>query len=237
MKLSNVDAGYGKLGVLWDISLEVDAGEFVAIVGPNGVGKTTTMRTIAGIVKPTKGEINFMGKRIDGLPAQQVTRLGISYVTDEGNLFSGMTVMQNLLLGAYIIKDKEKVKETLCKVFDLFPRLEERKKQFAGTLSGGERKMLAIARGLMSDPKLMLVDEPSLGLAPKLVLAVFETLKELTKRGVTILLVEQNVNTTLKIVDRVYVIEQGQIIQEGSSQELRENEHIKKAYLGIGEAG
>ncbi|WP_148137283.1 ABC transporter ATP-binding protein [Candidatus Formimonas warabiya] len=237
LKLSNVDAGYGKLGVLWDISLEVDAGEFVAIVGPNGVGKTTTMRTIAGIVKPTKGEINFMGKRIDGLPAQQVTRLGISYVTDEGNLFSGMTVMQNLLLGAYIIKDKEKVKETLCKVFDLFPRLEERKKQFAGTLSGGERKMLAIARGLMSDPKLMLVDEPSLGLAPKLVLAVFETLKELTKRGVTILLVEQNVNTTLKIVDRVYVIEQGQIIQEGSSQELRENEHIKKAYLGIGEAG
>lgn len=127
LKLSNVDAGYGKLGVLWDISLEVDAGEFVAIVGPNGVGKTTTMRTIAGIVKPTKGEINFMGKRIDGLPAQQVTRLGISYVTDEGNLFSGMTVMQNLLLGAYIIKDKEKVKETLCKVFDLFPRLEERK--------------------------------------------------------------------------------------------------------------
>lgn len=233
LKLSNIDAGYGKLGVLWDISLEVEAGEFVAIVGPNGVGKTTAMRTIAGIVKPTKGEINFMGKRIDGLPAQQVTRLGISYVTDEGNLFSGMTVMENLLLGAYIMHDKEKVKEALHKVFDLFPRLEERKKQFAGTLSGGERKMLAIARGLMSDPKLMLVDEPSLGLAPKLVLSVFETLKKLTTRGVTVLLVEQNVNTTLKIVDRGYVIEQGQIIQEGSSQDLRENEHIKKAYLGI----
>lgn len=233
LKLSNVDAGYGKLGVLWDISFEVDPGEFVAIVGPNGVGKTTAMRTIIGIVKPTKGEISFMGKRIDGLPAQQVTRLGISYVTDDGNLFSGMTVMENLMLGAYIMNNKEKVKETLQKVFDLFPRLEERKKQFAGTLSGGERKMLAIARGLMSDPKLMLVDEPSLGLAPKLVLSVFETLKELTKRGVTILLVEQNVNTTLKIVDRGYVIEQGQIIQEGSSQELRENEYIKKAYLGI----
>jgi len=233
LKLSNVYAGYGKLGVLRDISLEVQAGEFVAIVGPNGVGKTTTMRTIAGIVKPTQGSIEFMGQRIDGLPPQKVTRLGISYVTDDGNLFSGMSVMQNLALGAYILKDKERVKASLHRVLSLFPRLEERKKQLAGTLSGGERKMLAIARGLMSEPKLMLVDEPSLGLAPKLVLAVFETLQELTRKGVTVLLVEQNVNTTLKIVDRAYVIENGQIVQEGSSQELKENEHIQRAYLGI----
>jgi branched-chain amino acid transport system ATP-binding protein len=233
LKLSNISAGYGKLDVLWDISFEVDAGEFVAIVGPNGVGKTTIMRTIAGIIKPKQGEITFLGQRIDGMPAQLVMRSGISFITDEGNLFSGMTVMENLRLGAYIIKDKEKVKKTLQDVFDLFPRLEERKKQFAGTLSGGERKMLAIARGLMSNPKLILVDEPSLGLAPKLVLSVFETLKELTKRGVTVLLVEQNVNTTLKIVDRGYVIEQGHIVLKGSSKDLRENEHIKTAYLGI----
>ena len=233
LKLSNIYAGYGKLSVLWDVSLEVQAGEFVAIVGPNGVGKTTTMRTISGIVKPTKGSIEFMGQRIDGMPAQKVTRLGISYVTDDGNLFSGMTVMQNLILGAYVIKDKEKVKESLHRVLTLFPRLEERKKQMAGTLSGGERKMLAIARGLMSEPKLMLVDEPSLGLAPKLVLAVFETLRELTRKGVTVLLVEQNVNTTLKIVDRAYVIEHGRIVQEGRSQDLIEDEHIQRAYLGI----
>jgi len=233
LKLSNINAGYGKLGVLWNVSLEVNTGEFVALVGPNGVGKTTVLRSISGIVTPTQGEIMFMDQKINGLPVQQITRKGISFVTDDGCLFSGMTVMENLMMGAYIINDKQKVKSTLEKVFELFPRLAERKKQYAGSMSGGERKMLAIARGLMSDPKLMLVDEPSLGLAPKLVLDVFYTLKELTTRGVTVLLVEQNVNTTLKIVDRGYVLEQGSIVQEGSSEELRENDHIKKAYLGI----
>ncbi|MFZ5945622.1 MAG: ABC transporter ATP-binding protein [Bacillota bacterium] len=233
LKLSNIDAGYGKLGVLWDISLSVNQGEFVALIGPNGVGKTTTLRTIAGLVKPTAGEIAFMEKRIDQKPTQEITRLGISFITDDGCLFSGMTVYENLLLGAYSIRDKEKVKVLLKDVLELFPRLAERKKQFAGTLSGGERKMLAIARGLMSDPKLMLVDEPSLGLAPMLVLAVFETLKKLTTRGVTVLLVEQNVNTTLKFVDRAYVLEQGQIVLEGSSSKLSENEHVRKSYLGI----
>ncbi|HWQ40740.1 MAG TPA: ABC transporter ATP-binding protein [Desulfosporosinus sp.] len=233
LKLSSIDAGYGKLGVLRDVSLDVKKGEFVALVGPNGVGKTTTLRTIAGLIKPTKGEILFMGQRIEGTPVQKITKLGISFVTDDGCLFSGMTVHENLLLGAYIIHDKAKVKRLLKVVLELFPRLAERKTQIVGTLSGGERKMVAIARGLMSDPKLMLVDEPSLGLAPKLVLAVFESLKELTKRGVTILLVEQNVNTTLKIVDRGYVIEQGHIMLEGSSKELGENEYIRKSYLGI----
>lgn len=233
LKLCNINAGYGKLGVLWNVSLEVNEGNFVALLGPNGVGKTTALRAISGIVTPTQGEIWFTEKKINGLPVQQITRLGISYVTDDGCLFSGMTVMENLMLGAYTIKDKTKVKNSLEKVFELFPRLAERKKQFAGSMSGGERKMLAIARGLMSNPKLMLVDEPSLGLAPKLVLDVFKTLKELTTMGVTVLLVEQNVNTTLKIVDRGYVLEQGSIVEEGSSQELRENDHIKKTYLGI----
>jgi len=233
LKLCNINAGYGKLGVLWNVSLEVNEGKFVALLGPNGVGKTTALRTISGIVTPSQGEIWFMGKKISGLPVQQITRLGISYVTDDGCLFSGMTVMENLLMGAYTIKDKQKVKNSLEKVFELFPRLAERKKQFAGSMSGGERKMLAIARGLMLEPKLMLVDEPSLGLAPKLVLDVFKTLKELTTIGVTVLLVEQNVNTTLKIVDSGYVLEQGSIVEEGSSQELRENDHIKKTYMGI----
>jgi len=233
LKLSNVNAGYGKLGVLWNVSLEVHSGEFVALVGPNGAGKTTVLRTISGIVNPAGGEVRFMNQKINGLPVQQIMRMGISFVTDDGCLFSGMTVMENLMMGAYTVNDKEKVKNSLDSIFELFPRLAERKKQFAGSMSGGERKMLAIARGLMSDPKLILVDEPSLGLAPKLVLDVFKTLKDLTTRGVTILLVEQNVNTTLKIVDRGYVLEQGSIIQEGSSTELRENDHIKKAYLGI----
>lgn len=233
LKLCNINAGYGKLGVLWNVSLEVNEGTFVALLGPNGVGKTTVLRTISGIVSPTQGEIWFMGNKINGLPVPQITRLGISYVTDDGCLFSGMTVMENLMMGAYIINDKKKVKNSLEKVFELFPRLAERKKQLAGSMSGGERKMLAIARGLMLEPKLMLVDEPSLGLAPKLVLDVFNTLKELTTMGVTVLLVEQNVNTTLKIVDRGYVLEQGSIVEEGSSQELRENDHIKKTYMGI----
>lgn len=233
LKLSNINAGYGKLGVLWNVSLEVNEGKFVALLGPNGVGKTTVLRTISGIVTPTQGEIWFMGKKINGLPVHQITRLGISYVTDDGCLFSGMTVMENLLMGAYTINDKKKVKNLLEKVFELFPRLAERNKQFAGSMSGGERKMLAIARGLMLEPRLMLVDEPSLGLAPKLVLDVFKTLKQLTTVGVTVLLVEQNVNTTLKIVDSGYVLEQGSIVEEGSSQELRENDHIKKTYMGI----
>lgn len=233
LKLNNVNSGYGKLQVLWDISFHVEPGEFVAIVGPNGVGKTTTLRTIAGLVKPTKGEIWFLDERIDGKPVQKLTKAGISFVTDDGNLFSDMTVKENLLLGAYTVKDKKQIHESLENVLELFPRLAERSSQRVGTLSGGERKMVAIARGLMSNPKLMLVDEPSLGLAPKIVLQVFETLKELTHRGVTVLLVEQNVNTTLKMVDRGYVIEQGQIILEGKSKDLREDEHIKKSYLGI----
>ena len=231
--LKDIDAGYGKLDVLRGVSLQVEEGEFVALLGSNGVGKTTTLRTIAGIVKPNRGEITFMGSRIDNLSVQRITRMGISFITDDGCLFSGMTVHENLMLGAYIIHDKTKVKSLLDRSLELFPRLAERKNQISGTLSGGERKMLAIARGLMSDPRLMLVDEPSLGLAPQLVAAVFEKLKELTAMGVTILLVEQNVNTTLKIADRGYVLEHGCIVMSGDSATLREDEHIQKSYMGI----
>ena len=233
LTLKNVEAGYGKLDILRGITLNVEEGEFVALLGSNGVGKTTALRTISGIVKPSRGEVTFMGARIDKLSVQRITKMGISFISDDGYLFSGMTVRENLLLGAYVVHDKARIKTLLKRTFELFPRLEERKNQVSGTLSGGERKMLAIARGLMSDPKLMLVDEPSLGLAPQLVLAVFEKLKELTTMGVTVLLVEQNVNTTLQIADRGYVIEQGNIVLEGDSRVLREDEHVRRSYMGI----
>lgn len=233
LEVKNIKAGYGNVGVLWDVSLQVHAGEFVALIGPNGVGKTTLMRAISGVIKPTKGQIVFKGQRIDGCPAHEITHRGLNFITESGDIFAGMKVRENLQLGAYIIRDKKRVAQLLEQNFELFPRLAERMDQLAGTLSGGERKMLSIARGLMSDPKLLLVDEPSGGLAPNLVLDVFESLKKLCVSGVTILLVEQNVNTTLKIADRAYVLEQGQITLEGSSGELLQNEHVKNSYLGM----
>lgn len=232
LTLNNIDAGYGKLSVLSNVSMNIQKGEFVALLGSNGAGKTTTLRTISGLVRPTKGNIEFEGQRIDQLTVQQITGLGISFITDDGYLFSGMTVKENLMMGTYLVRDKVRKQELYENTLNLFPRLRERIKQAAGTLSGGERKMLAIARGLMSDPKLMLIDEPSLGLAPLIVLSVFETLKSLTTTGVTILLVEQNVNTTLQIVDRGYVLEDGAIVSEGLAKDLLCSEHIQRAYLG-----
>ncbi|MDW7730593.1 MAG: ABC transporter ATP-binding protein [Bacillota bacterium] len=233
LELKNISAGYGSLQILWDISLQVDRGEFVSLVGPNGAGKTTCLKAISGLIDLIKGEIIFLGNNIDKKSPPVRTALGLSYVTEDGCLFTGMTVEENLKLGAFLINDKKLVKETEAFVLELFPRLGERKRQLAGTLSGGERKMLSIARGLMSSPKILLVDEPSLGLAPNLVDAVFETLVTLNKQGVTILLVEQNVNTTLEITDRTYVIEQGHICLQGPSSEMLENEHVKSCYLGI----
>lgn len=233
LKLENVCAGYGKLDVLWDVSCEVNDGEFVAIVGPNGAGKTTTMRAISGMIRPKSGSIIFNDVHLENKSIKQIHDLGISFITDEGNLFSGMTVKENLEMGALSLRDKGKKKELLDKVIGLFPRLGERLNQQAGLMSGGERKMLGIARGLMSEPKLMLVDEPSLGLAPAVVLDVFRTLKGLTKEGVMILLVEQNVNTTLKIVDRAYILENGAINGQGTSAELLASDYIQKTYLGI----
>jgi branched-chain amino acid transport system ATP-binding protein len=233
LQLKNLDASYGFLQVLWDVSLHVDEGEFVGLIGPNGAGKSTTLKSIVGLLTPKDGEILFEGQSIGPLPAYQVTRMGISYISEALNLFTDMSVRDNLLLGAYSIKDKQTQLETLDFVFGLFPRLKEREGQLAGTMSGGERKMLAIARGMMANPRLMLVDEPSLGLAPHLVTDVFNSLQKLQKAGVTILMVEQRVNATLEIADRTYVLENGRIALEGTSDDLAANEHVRSAYMGV----
>ncbi|MGD2041351.1 MAG: ABC transporter ATP-binding protein [Anaerolineae bacterium] len=233
LELRNVNSRYDFLQILWEVSLNVDDGEFVALVGPNGAGKTTTLRTVAGLLAPMSGEILFKDKPIGGMAAHTVSRMGISYVSEGLNLFTDMSVRENLLLGAYAVNDKQQELETLEFVYHLFPRLQEREKQLAGTMSGGERKMLAIARGMMSNPELLLVDEPSLGLAPHLTNDVFRALLELRERGVTILLVEQNVNTTLEITDRAYILEHGRIAMEGPSREMKANEHVRNAYLGL----
>jgi branched-chain amino acid transport system ATP-binding protein len=233
LKLTGVESGYDFLQVLWGVDLHVEEGEFVAILGPNGAGKTTTLRSIAGFVPPIRGSVNFRGKDLTGVPPHQVSQSGIGYVSESLNLFPSMSVYENLLVGAYTVRDKQAIASTMDTVFELFPRLLERKDQLAGTLSGGERKMLAIGRGLMPRPSLLLVDEPSLGLAPIPTLAAFDALKSLRERGMTILLVEQNVNTTLRIVDRAYVLEQGKVVLEGTGDELLGNTHVQEAYLGI----
>ncbi len=233
LEVSNLDAGYGFLQVVWNVSIQVKPGEFVALVGPNGAGKSTTMKTIAGLVPARGGSITFDGQPIAGTPVHQISQMGLSFVSESLNLFTNMSVYENLLLGAYHIHEKAQQEENVRFVFDLFPRLEGRRNQLAGTLSGGERKMLAIGRGIMSSPRMLLVDEPSLGLAPKLTLDVFRALERLRQGGVTVLLVEQNVNTTLRITVRAYVLEQGHIVLEGRSSELLQNEHVRKAFLGI----
>jgi branched-chain amino acid transport system ATP-binding protein len=233
LQVNHVNASYGYLQILWDVSFHVGAGEFVGLIGSNGAGKTTTLRTIAGLIKPSQGEVMFEDQPLGRVPAYQVSRRGISYVSEDLNLFTDMSVRENLLMGAYAVRDKAVQLQTLDFVFGLFPRLKERQNQLAGTMSGGERKMLAIARGMMSNPKLILVDEPSLGLAPHLVTDVFESLRKLQATGVTILLVEQRVDATLEITNRAYVMEFGRIVMEGPSHELRNDEHVKTAYLGI----
>jgi branched-chain amino acid transport system ATP-binding protein len=233
LRVTELDAGYGFLRVVHGISLQVNQGELVALLGPNGAGKSTTLKCIAGLVRPWKGDITFQGRPIGGLRGDLVNGLGIGLVSESLNLFTGMTVYENLLMGAYAVAEPEKRRRSLDFVFGLFPRLAERRPQLAGTLSGGERKMLAIGRALMGGPSLLLVDEPSLGLAPKLAEQVFDALRKLSDDGLTILLVEQNVTATLEMVDRAYVLEQGQIVLEGSAQKLTESEHVKDVYLGV----
>jgi branched-chain amino acid transport system ATP-binding protein len=232
LEVKNLDAGYGFLQVLWNISLQVDTGEYVCLIGPNGAGKSTILKTITGLLNPKEGDILFQGKPIGGLLADRVCEMGVSYISEETNLFTAMTVRENLTMGAYTVKDKTKVKENLEFVLNLFPRLQERQRQLAGTMSGGERKMLAIARGMMATPILLLVDEPSLGLAPQVTADVFKALDALRKRKVTLLLVEQNVTKTLQVTDRGYILEKGKIVLADRSSSLIQNEHVRKVFLG-----
>jgi len=233
LEVKNINAGYDFLQVLWDVSFNVDTGEYVCLVGPNGAGKSTTLKTIAGLLKPTGGQVLFKGESIGGFPGNKVCNKGISYISEELNLFTQMTVKENLAMGAYSIADKKKKSENLDFVFTLFPRLKERQNQLAGTMSGGERKMLAIARGIMFSPSLLLVDEPSLGLAPQLIADVFSALDVLRNKGLTILLVEQNVTKSLQISDRGYVIEKGQIVLQGESSVLAQDNYVKRVFLGV----
>lgn len=231
--VENLDAAYGDLQVLWSVSLNVQKGEFVSIIGSNGAGKTTLLKTISGMLMPKGGKIKFFDQDITLLEPHKRASLGIGHVMEGRRLFPYLTVEENLKMGAYLKEAWEKREETLELVFELFPRLKERRKQRAGTLSGGEQQMLAIGRALMLRPKLLLLDEPSLGIAPKLALSIFDVIKKINDyEGVTILLVEQNVHMALNLSKRSYVLENGKIVLEGSSEELLKNPHVKKAYLG-----
>lgn len=233
LELKDLKVAYDKVQVLWDISFSIKAGDVVTLLGSNGAGKSTTVKTIQGILKPKSGSIKFMDKHIEGLPAYKIVDEGIALVPEGREIFPKMNVFENLILGAYLPRAKESLDESLEWVLKLFPKLEERKKQLAGTMSGGEQQMLAIARALMSKPKLLMMDEPSLGLAPVIVLQVFEIIKKLHEEGVTILLVEQNVHHALEIADSAYVLEKGKIILEGKGLELLDDEYVKSAYLGL----
>ncbi len=232
LEVEDIDVYYGDLQALWGASIEVKEAEFVALVGPNGAGKTTTLKAITGLLKPASGIIRFDGHRLDRESAHRIVELGISHVPEGGRIFTGMSVLENLELGAFTASARKVKDQTLHWVYEIFPRLEERKGQRAGTLSGGERQMLAIARGLMSKPKLLLLDEPSFGLAPVLVEHIFEVIQEINGQGVTILLVEQNVRAALEVAHRAYVIEIGRIVGQGTGEDLLSFESVRSAYLG-----
>jgi branched-chain amino acid transport system ATP-binding protein len=233
LEIKNLQVSYGAINALQGISLSVDAGKIVTLIGSNGAGKSTTLRAISGLVKPRAGEILYNGKNIAGLPAHQIVRIGLSQVPEGRMVFANLTVQENLMMGAYLQKDREVIRKELDVVFQTFPRLKEREKQVAGTLSGGEQQMLAIGRALMSKPKFLMMDEPSLGIAPLLTKAIFEKIVEINKQhGITILLVEQNANLALEISHYGYVLETGRIILQNESAALRQDPKVKSAYLG-----
>lgn len=231
--VNNIDVYYGDLHVLWDVSFEVREGEIIVLIGANGAGKSTTIKTLSSLLTPAKGTIEFNGERIDKQEPYEIIQHGIVHVPEGRRLFTEMSVEENLIMGSLYGEAKARRNETLKHVYQLFPRLEERKKQMTGTMSGGEQQMAAIGRGLMSLPKIMMFDEPSLGLAPILVREIFEMIKRIKKEGVTILLVEQNVTQTLAMCDRAYVLENGRIVLEGTGAELLADEKVKEAFLGI----
>jgi branched-chain amino acid transport system ATP-binding protein len=233
LSLDKVEVRYGDAIALFGISLEVPKAEIVSIVGANGAGKSTTIKTISGLLKPRRGQILFEGKRINDIPAHAVVDLGIIQIPEGRQLFPYMTTLENLELGSYTPEARKRVAESLNRVFDLFPLLLERKDQLAGTLSGGEQQMLAVGRGLMALPKLLMLDEPSLGLAPIMVKSIFEAIAKINQSGTTILLVEQDVKKSLSLARRGYVMENGKITLQGEAKDLLANEHLKKAYLGI----
>ena len=233
LEVNDVHTYYGKIHALKGISITVEEGEIVTLIGVNGAGKTTTLRTISGILKPREGSVAFDGEDLEYLRAHEIVHKGVSMVPEGRGIFSRLTVAENLDMGAYHRTDGDGIEEDYERVFNLFPRLHERRKQVAGTLSGGEQQMLATGRALMAKPRLMLMDEPSMGLAPILVESIFDTIKEINQEGTTILLVEQNAHMALQIAQRGYVLQTGEIVLSDSAEELRENEMVQKAYLGI----
>jgi len=233
LKVDGIDVFYGDLQILWDVSFEVREGEIVVLLGANGAGKSTTLKTVSSLLKPEKGTVTFQGHRLDHEPSHKIIEFGLAHVPEGRRLFPEMTVEENLVIGSLSREARAKRFETMKWIYELFPRLLERKKQPAGTLSGGEQQMVAIGRGLMSLPKLLMFDEPSLGLAPILVLEIFKIVKMINQQGVTVLLVEQNVKHTLAMCDRAYVLENGRVTLTGTGEEFLNNEQVKEAYLGM----
>ena len=232
LELKGLSSGYGAIEALKSIDLRIDKGEIVTLIGANGAGKSTTLRSITGLVVPSSGEVIFEGRKLNGTPTHQITRLGVSMVPEGRAIFANLTVLENLEMGAYLQKDRAQYAASLEQAFTLFPRLKERRKQPGGTLSGGEQQMLAIGRALMARPRLLLLDEPSLGLAPILVHAIFGAIDAINKEGTTILLVEQNANAALRHSHRAYVLETGTIVMEGPSERIAADPRVKEAYLG-----
>lgn len=233
LKVEHIDVFYGDLQILWDVSFEVHEGEIVVLLGANGAGKSTTLKTISSLLKPAGGTVTFEGTRLDQVPSNKIIEYGLAHVPEGRRLFPEMTVEENLIIGSLTPESRAKRAQTMERIYTLFPRLKERRKQASGTLSGGEQQMLAIGRGLMSLPKLIMFDEPSLGLAPILVTEIFRIARMVNEEGVTVLLVEQNVSHTLAMCHRAYVLENGRITLSGTGQEFLNNDHIKEAYLGI----
>ena len=232
LKVSDLKVSYGAIQAIKGISLEVNEGEIVSLIGANGAGKTTTLHTITGLTKAQSGSVELEGRNLLTTEAHKIVSLGLAHVPEGRHIFSSLTVEENLMMGAYIRKDKERIQQDLSRVYTLFPRLQERREQEAGTLSGGEQQMLAIGRAMMSNPRILLLDEPSMGLSPLLVKEIFHIIKELNQQGMTILLVEQNARMALSISNRAYVLETGKIVMEGEGQELLQDDQVRKAYLG-----
>lgn len=233
LEIENVSAAYGMIQILWDVSFKIKEKEIVSIIGPNGAGKTTLVKTVMGLLPAKSGTIRFKGENIENLPPYEIVKKGVTLIPEGREIFPRMTVEENMLLGAYTIKDKKQVKESKEQMYQIFPVLRKKEKALAQTLSGGEQQMLVIGRSLMSNPELLILDEPSLGLAPIIVAKVLDTLRKINEEGVTVLLVEQNIRDSLNIADRGYVLEEGKIIIEGTGRELLSNDHIKEVYLGI----